>query len=121
MGSSDGEAGGPRFGPKTLCGISYRFPVVIPAIRRIPIHYSPVRRSSAEKQSFSPVTARLACVGLPPAFNLSHDQTLQLKVFDAQRIKLFTALLLKAAVLSLFKTSQNNIFCDMSCECPQIV
>ncbi|WP_234012740.1 hypothetical protein, partial [Cronobacter dublinensis] len=26
-------------------------------------------------------------LGLPPAFNLSHDQTLQLK-FDAQRIKL---------------------------------
>lgn len=33
----------------------------------------------------------LHVLGLPPAFNLSHDQTLQLKVFDAQRIKLFTA------------------------------
>ncbi len=29
----------------------------------------------------------LHVLGLPPAFNLSHDQTLQLK-FDAQRIKL---------------------------------
>ena len=29
----------------------------------------------------------LHVLGLPPAFNLSHDQTLQFK-FDAQRIKL---------------------------------
>ncbi len=32
-----------------------------PLYRADPIHYSPVRRSSARKQAF-PVTARLACV-----------------------------------------------------------
>ena len=37
------------------------------------------------KKALSPVTTDLHVLGLPPAFNLSHDQTLQLKVFDAQR------------------------------------
>lgn len=45
----------------------------------------------SREASFSLLPPDLHVLGLPPAFNLSHDQTLQLKVFDAQRIKLFTA------------------------------
>ncbi|WP_228704780.1 OadG family transporter subunit [Klebsiella pneumoniae] len=47
---------------------------------------SPVRRSSPESK-LSVLPLDLHVLGLPPAFNLSHDQTLQFK-FDAQRIKL---------------------------------
>ena len=44
------------------------------------MHYSPVRRSSAgSKLPLLPLD--LHVLGLPPAFNLSHDQTLQLKSF----------------------------------------
>ena len=40
------------------------------------MHYSPVRRSSASsKLDLLPLD--LHVLGLPPAFNLSHDQTLQ--------------------------------------------
>ena len=42
------------------------------------MHYSPVRRSSAP-EGLLPLD--LHVLSLPPAFNLSHDQTLQLKVF----------------------------------------
>ncbi|OUG85375.1 hypothetical protein AZZ97_004188, partial [Klebsiella pneumoniae] len=45
-----------------------------------------VRRSSPESK-LSVLPLDLHVLGLPPAFNLSHDQTLQFK-FDAQRIKL---------------------------------
>ena len=38
------------------------------------MHYSPVRRSSAP-EGLLPLD--LHVLGLPPAFNLSHDQTLQ--------------------------------------------
>ncbi len=41
----------------------------------------------SREASFSLLPLDLHVLGLPPAFNLSHDQTLQLK-FDAQRIKL---------------------------------
>ena len=42
------------------------------------MHYSPVRRSSAgSKLPLLPLD--LHVLGLPPAFNLSHDQTLQFK------------------------------------------
>ncbi|WP_205332578.1 hypothetical protein, partial [Klebsiella pneumoniae] len=57
-----------------------------PSIRQFPRHYSPVRRSSPESK-LSVLPLDLHVLGLPPAFNLSHDQTLQFK-FDAQRIKL---------------------------------
>ncbi len=43
---------------------------------------------AGKEASFFPLPLDLHVLGLPPAFNLSHDQTLQLKVFDAQRIKL---------------------------------
>ena len=39
----------------------------------------------SKKASFLLLPLDLHVLGLPPAFNLSHDQTLQLKVFDAQR------------------------------------
>ena len=43
------------------------------------MHYSPVRRSSASsKLDLLPLD--LHVLGLPPAFNLSHDQTLQFKI-----------------------------------------
>jgi hypothetical protein len=41
---------------------------------------------AGKEASFFPLPLDLHVLGLPPAFNLSHDQTLQLK-FDAQRIK----------------------------------
>lgn len=43
------------------------------------MHYSPVRRSSAgSKLPLLPLD--LHVLSLPPAFNLSHDQTLQFKI-----------------------------------------
>jgi hypothetical protein len=43
------------------------------------MHYSPVRRSSASsKLDLLPLD--LHVLSLPPAFNLSHDQTLQFKI-----------------------------------------
>ena len=68
------------FGPKTLCGISHRFQWLSPTSRHIPKHYSPVRRSSSSSK-LEMLPLDLHVLGLPPAFNLSHDQTLQLKVF----------------------------------------
>src|SRR5699024_9768030 len=75
----------PCFAPKRLCGISHRFQWLSPSIGQIPIHYSPVRRSSA-RSKLPLLPLDLHVLGLPPAFNLSHDQTLQLKAFDAQRM-----------------------------------
>ena len=67
------------FGPKTLCGISSRFQLLSPSQRQVPKHYSPVRHSSAMcKHILLPFD--LHVLGLPPAFNLSHDQTLQLNI-----------------------------------------
>ncbi|WAM57182.1 hypothetical protein, partial [Vreelandella venusta] len=59
--------------------ISLGFPRLSPTIGQIPMHYSPVRRSSAgSKLPLLPLD--LHVLGLPPAFNLSHDQTLQFKI-----------------------------------------
>ncbi len=69
----------PLFGLATLCGISHRFQWLSPSIGQIPRHYSPVRHSSP-KSKLSVLPSDLHVLGLPPAFNLSHDQTLQLKV-----------------------------------------
>ena len=44
------------------------------------MHYSPVRRSSAGSK-LPLLPPDLHVLGLPPAFNLSHDQTLQFKSF----------------------------------------
>ena len=69
----------PSFGPQTLCGISSRFQLLSPTIWHIPKHYSPVRRSTPKYKYFS-FPLDLHVLSLPPAFNLSHDQTLQLKI-----------------------------------------
>ena len=56
-----------------------------PLIGQIPLHYSPVRLVS-KKVSFLLLPLDLHVLGLPPASSIwSHDQTFQLKVFDAQR------------------------------------
>ena len=68
----------PLFGLATLCGISHRFQWLSPSIGQIPRHYSPVRHSSPESK-LSVLPFDLHVLGLPPAFNLSHDQTLQFK------------------------------------------
>ena len=74
----------PFFPPWGVCGISSRFQLLSPTTRQIPTRYSPVRRSSAP-EGLLPLD--LHVLSLPPAFNLSHDQTLQFKVF---RVKKFT-------------------------------
>jgi hypothetical protein len=50
----------PRFLFTDVCGISQSFDWLFPTTGKIPMHYSPVRRSSA--CIATPVTARLACV-----------------------------------------------------------
>ena len=67
----------PRFPPKGVCGISLSFPKLSPTTGQIPMHYSPVRHSSAP-EGLLPFD--LHVLGMPPAFNLSHDQTLQFNV-----------------------------------------
>ena len=64
----------PRFPPKGLCGISPAFAGLSPTRGQIPTRYSPVRHSSAPE---GPLPFDLHVLGMPPAFNLSHDQTLQ--------------------------------------------
>ena len=73
----------PRFHPQVVCGISCSFEQLSPTTGHVPIYYSPVRHSSA---SSSPrrdhsdlLPFDLHVLGLPPTFNLSHDQTLQFK------------------------------------------
>jgi hypothetical protein len=64
------------FPPQGLCGISTSFPVLSPTIGQIPTRYSPVRHSSApSKLGLLPFD--LHVLSMPPAFNLSQDQTLQ--------------------------------------------
>ncbi len=53
-----------------------------PTTRQIPKHYSPVRHSSSKNAPeglFLPLPFDLHVLGMPPAFNLSQDQTLQFK------------------------------------------
>ena len=47
-----------------------------PTTGQIPKYYSPVRRSSARSKLLL-LPLDLHVLSLPPAFNLSHDQTLQ--------------------------------------------
>ena len=75
----------PCFPPKGVCGISNRFRLLSPTTGQIPKHYSPVRRSSAGcKHPLLPLD--LHVLSLPPAFNLSHDQTLQFKSYKNPKI-----------------------------------
>ncbi len=64
----------PRFPPKGVCGISPAFAGLSPTRGQIPTRYSPVRHSSAPE---GPLPSDLHVLSMPPAFNLSHDQTLQ--------------------------------------------
>ena len=68
----------PRFPPNlstgSVCGISLSFPKLSPTTGQFPTRYSPVRHSSAP-EGLLPFD--LHVLSIPPAFNLSHDQTLQ--------------------------------------------
>jgi len=66
--------------PVWLIILSNQLEIVALVSHYLTKHYSPVRRSSADsKLSLLPLD--LHVLSLPPAFNLSHDQTLQLKSF----------------------------------------
>ena len=77
----------PRFPPQSLCGISVRFHTLSPTTRQVPIHYSPVRHSSATSKLVL-LPFDLHVLGMPPAFNLSHDQTLQFNYFFCDIFKM---------------------------------
>ncbi|EHL83725.1 hypothetical protein HMPREF9428_02573, partial [Citrobacter portucalensis] len=63
----------------TLCGISYRFHVVIPLHRAVSQTLLTRPPLVTQGASSSVLPFDLHVLGLPPAFNLSHDQTLQFK------------------------------------------
>ncbi|WP_230078870.1 hypothetical protein, partial [Vibrio cholerae] len=63
-----------------LCGISHRFQSVIPLYRAISQALLTRPPLATQGTSSSVLPLDLHVLGLPPAFNLSHDQTLQLKV-----------------------------------------
>ncbi len=71
---------GPLFDAATLCGISHRFPVVIPPPSG---SFPDITHPSATRQQSSkllPVTIRLCILlGCRQRSILSHDQTLQFK------------------------------------------
>ena len=86
MGSSDSaRSEEPCFGRRhyaVLATVSSSYP----PLSADPYITHPSAARQPRKQAFSCYRFRLACLlGLLPAFSLSHDQTLQLKVFDAQR------------------------------------
>ena len=67
------------FLPKNVCGINPDFSGLSPTTGQIPTPYSPVRRSSARSKLLL-LPLDLHVLSLPPAFNLSQDQTLQLNL-----------------------------------------
>ena len=81
----------PRFPPWGVCGISPDFSGLSPSVGQIPTCYSPVRHSSAPRSSrrnpSGPLPFDLHVLGLPPAFNLSQDQTLQFKIVSIGQSK----------------------------------
>ncbi len=74
----------PRFLPWDVWGISSDFSELFPATGQIPKYYSPVRHSSAPRSPRRDhrglLPFDLHVLSMPPAFNLSQDQTLQLKL-----------------------------------------
>jgi hypothetical protein len=64
----------PNFDLSISCGISSSFPELSPTKGQIPMYSSPVRRSPPD---CSALPLDLHVLGMPPAFNLSQDQTLQ--------------------------------------------
>ena len=67
------------FLPWDVCGISPSFPGLSPTTGQIPTRYSPVRHSPPGSK-LPALPFDLHVLSMPPAFNLSQDQTLQLKV-----------------------------------------
>ena len=67
----------PGFHPQVLCGISHPFGRLSPTNGHVPMYYSPVRHSPSESK-LSMLPFDLHVLGMPPAFNLSQDQTLHL-------------------------------------------
>ena len=79
MGASNrGRPEGPHLSPQGVCGISNRFQLVSPRLGSSPCITHPSATLPAGEQA-PPLPFDLHVLGLPPAFNLSHDQTLQLK------------------------------------------
>ena len=70
-----------RFPPWGLCGISSSFLELFPTVGLIPTCYAPVRHSSPGSK-LPALPFDLHVLSMPPAFNLSHDQTLH---FNAPR------------------------------------
>ena len=82
----------PSFAPQSICGISLSFPKLSPSSRHIPAHYSPVRHSPPIEYKYSIVLPfDLHVLGMPPAFNLSQDQTLQFNPNTSFETSYFTA------------------------------
>ena len=67
----------PGFHPQVSCGISHPFGRLSPTNGHVPMYYSPVRHSPSESK-LSMLPFDLHVLGMPPAFNLSQDQTLHL-------------------------------------------
>ena len=65
------------FPPKGVSGISPSFPGLARTERHVPTRYSPVCHCPPPEGGFS---FDLHVLGLPPAFVLSQDQTLSLKI-----------------------------------------
>ena len=89
---------------KLLCGISTCFQVLSPLMGRLPTCYSPVRHSSfqlsastREEKAFD-----LHVLGTPPAFVLSQDQTLIIKVRTILRLLSSICLLAYCLLVKMF-------------------
>ncbi len=72
---------GPRFHLSVVCGISVSFPTLSPTTGQIPMHSSPVRHSPPTPCG-AVLPFDLHVLGMPPAFNLSQDQTLRFSLLD---------------------------------------
>src|SRR5690554_882437 len=116
----------PRFGSKALCGISHRFQWLSPSKRQIPKCYSPVRRSSSSSK-LEMLPLDLHVLSLPPAFNLSHDQTLQFKILmqvsfrTASLMNVWFLLYLVSTIHSKAPLVANrswSLVDALSCKCP---
>jgi hypothetical protein len=83
------------FPPERLFGINPDFSGLSPTTGQIPTRYSPVRRSTPPSKLGS-FPLDLHVLSLPPAFNLSHDQTLQFSSVDC---------CLRSAIQSEFESS----------------
>ena len=79
-------------GPKRIFGINPGFPGLSPTTGQIPTRYSPVRRSTPPSKLGS-FPLDLHVLSLPPAFNLSHDQTLQFKILLKIKTNFYTHLI----------------------------